>query len=201
MAEAARQAAGLGDAFLLYIPAARSPLKASGPNASDRDRVEMLGLALGKLPNSGIWTDEIERSGTSGTPSFTVDTLRRLRSLIAPEIRLRLLIGADQALDFHRWREPKEILLLAPAIVMLRGGMTDRIGFAASLGKTGQWAAHDLLQWSEAIVDIPRMNVSATRVRELLARDRTEAEERELKSMLDPEVLDFVLRHGLYQPT
>src|SRR5262245_39793105 len=55
-------------AFLLYVPAARSPLKESGPQASDADRVEMLRLVLTELgtPNrTAIWTDELDRARVS----------------------------------------------------------------------------------------------------------------------------------------
>lgn len=197
MPDAARRAAGMNDALLLYVPAARSPLKQSRPGASDADRVAMLQIALRGLPDSAIWTDEIDRSTETGEPSFTVETLRRLRSVLPPDIALRLLIGADQAAEFHRWREPDEILSVAPVIVMLRGG--DRPGLLSTLARTGRWTAQDLERWDRAVAEIPLMDVSATRIRDLLARAPNPHDERKLKAMLDPDVLAFISRNGLYR--
>src|SRR3954463_12353114 len=45
------------DAWLLYVPAARNPLKAWGPEAPEHDRLEMLRLLLAAEPDarSSIW--------------------------------------------------------------------------------------------------------------------------------------------------
>ncbi|HZW06641.1 MAG TPA: adenylyltransferase/cytidyltransferase family protein, partial [Phycisphaerales bacterium] len=65
--------------WVLYVPAARSPHKGSGPSATDAQRVEMLSLAVSHLPRFAVWSDELDRS-IPGHPSYTVETLRRLRS-------------------------------------------------------------------------------------------------------------------------
>jgi nicotinate-nucleotide adenylyltransferase len=45
-------------AWLVYVPAAKSPHKLDGPVASDEERVEMLRLATARVARCAIWTDE-----------------------------------------------------------------------------------------------------------------------------------------------
>ena len=48
---------------------------------------------------------ELERGG----PTYTVDTLRDLRTAMGPEIPLVLIMGADQFARFDTWREWESI--------------------------------------------------------------------------------------------
>src|ERR1051325_10166192 len=63
------------DAWVLFVPAARNPLKSPGPDASDLDRLNMLRLAIadrfGAEAASRIvtWHDEINRVLESPGPS------------------------------------------------------------------------------------------------------------------------------------
>jgi nicotinate-nucleotide adenylyltransferase len=116
-----------GDAWVLYVPAARSPHKSRGPFASDEHRLEMLKLALDTPGPRSIWTDEIDRArwerehGRAGGPSYMIDTLRRLKRVLPREnITLRLLIGSDQVAEFHRWKEPRKVIALAEPLVLVR---------------------------------------------------------------------------------
>lgn len=178
-----RALAGLRDAWLVYVPAARSPHKASRPHFSDERRVELLGLALEGVERAAIWTDELDRAG--GQATYTVDTLRRLRGG-RPDTTLRLLIGADQALALHRWREPGEIVRLAPPLIMLRGGVeSSRESLIAGLRSLGAWSAAELETLESGVVPVTPVTASATAIREALARG---ALEEATRSMLPPGV-------------
>ena len=106
---AARAAALLECDNILFIPAAINPLKVNHPPASNEHRLAMLRLAIAEIPNAKTSTIELDRPG----PSYTVDTLRSLKASRHQGIEASrenanaffLLIGADQALDFHRWKE------------------------------------------------------------------------------------------------
>lgn len=118
---------GRDDAWIVFVPAARSPHKTTAARASDEDRVAMLRRAAEGIARAVVWTDEIDRARWSASrgveaPSYTVDTVDRAREVLpaAPRIELRLLIGADQAAAFHRWRSPRRIIALAPPVVMSR---------------------------------------------------------------------------------
>lgn len=192
----ARAAAGLDRAFLLYVPASRNPLKASGPVAGDEERLAMTHLALQDVPNAGVWSDEIDRSPNQA--AYTIDTVRRLRGALPGTTKLRLLIGADQALLFQKWREAAELLTLSPPIVMLRGN--DRASLLSSIEETKAWSIEQLKAWKEGTVSTAQMNISSTRIRALLVRKRDSGEDRELLSSLQPDVLAYIFKHALYRP-
>jgi len=193
---AARAAAHLDDACLLYVPAARSPFKADAPRASDADRIAMLSLAIRSVPQSAIWTDEIDRARTSNAPSYTIHTLHRLRAAVAPPTDLRLLIGADQAASFHKWSDPRAILALARPLVMLRGG--DSTTVLGSLEASGFWTPDELAMWSRSVVPTPLSSISSTHLRDLLATSDP-ASEQQLAESLDPAVLEHIRSRGLYR--
>ncbi|HEX8875266.1 MAG TPA: nicotinate-nicotinamide nucleotide adenylyltransferase [Phycisphaerales bacterium] len=177
----ARVLSGLGDAWLVYVPAARSPHKDTGPVFADAGRVELLTRAIEGVNRAAIWTDELDRA--RGGATYTIDTLRRLRRL-RPGATLRLLIGADQALALHRWREPREIVATAAPIIMLRGGVeASRANLVAALESTGAWSTAELAALATSVVSVTPVTASATAIRAALAR-----------GVLDPETLEMLPR-------
>jgi nicotinate-nucleotide adenylyltransferase len=185
-------------AWLLFVPAARSPHKAAGPVASDADRVHMLSLATSAIPRSAVWTDEIDRARTATAPSFTVDTLFRARAWLDHHglsgCGVRLLIGADQAVAFHTWRDPRDILRLATPAVMVRGDLSSAASLVRKIEDTGYWKPKELDMWRNAIVPVGLIDVSATQVRTALAR----GDEGTLSKLLHPDVANFIRQRGLY---
>jgi nicotinate-nucleotide adenylyltransferase len=180
------------DAILLYIPAAQSPLKSS-PAAADSHRLAMLRLATKSLPRAAIWTDELDRAAASPSPipSYWIDTLRRAAQA-APHAQLHFLIGADQAADFHRWREYRDIVALATPLVVLRPPIDSSEKLRARLIESAAWTPVEIEQWLARIVPTPLLEDSATAIREKLAQGICEIPE------LDPAVHDYIRRHRLY---
>ncbi len=185
----------------LFVPAARSPHKATGPRASNEHRVRMLEIALAGWPEAGVWTDELSRPA----PSYTVDTLERLRSL-APNAALRLLLGQDQALAFHRWREPRRIMDLAPPIVLPRrqyagfsaGTAQSPRAFADALRVSGFWSEQEVDRWCAAMIDVGLLEVSSTHVRSLLAVGTITADA-QVGPYLPLGVLEYIRERALYE--
>ena len=183
-------------AAVLFVPAAASPFKNGLAQTPPRDRARMLALAVDRLTRSGtprlaVWTDEIDR----GQPSFTVDTLRRAR-LVAPDAILRLVIGADQAAAFHRWREWSEILRLAEPLVLLRppiGGLDE---LAAALRASGAWSETEIEAWRARSVSTRLVNVSSTQIRDTI---RTQGVDAVPADWLDDDVRAFIRDRGLYR--
>lgn len=187
LAEIARNC--LPPAKLYFVPAARSPHKDTGPDAGNADRVRMLELAIAEVPEAGVWTDEIDRA-ESGEPSYWVRTLERARGLIGADRELRFLIGADQAVSFHRWKEPERILTLAVPVVINRGEVQTRGDLDDALEGT---PFRETL--TEAWCDVPKLDISATDVREALAHPETQ----DLRGLLDPRVAAYITERGLYE--
>ncbi len=170
---------------IIYIPAALNPLKDDRPTPAAH-RLEMLRRAIAAVPGAEIDTCELDREG----PSYTVDTLEMLRERFGPGATLYLLMGSDQALEFTRWHRWRRILELATPAVMVRPphtGATYRKELAARYGPD---EARTWLRWT---LDLPRMDIHATRLREALASGDG------VDELLDPGVLRYVREHRLYE--
>lgn len=194
----------VGADWLLYVPAALSPLKKDNPLASDADRVEMLRLALldrGET-SAAVATLELERAKESDAvdalnprrPSYTLDTLRFMRRELGERVTLRLLIGADQAAQFHKWREPREIIRIAEPLVMLRTPMETVERLMEELRP--HWTAEELEAWRRRVVEVPVIDAEATKIRAALLKDGPHSPA--LDDVLPPAVLREIRGRGIY---
>ena len=103
---------------VVLVPAARPPHKPSRVLAAARDRVAMLELLIADDPDLSLWTGELDRAG----PSYTYDTVLRLREAAHPEARLHLLMGGDNLAGLAGWHEAEALLALVQPIVVVRRG-------------------------------------------------------------------------------
>ena len=115
LAEQCREQAQLDEVWL--IPSATAPNKQDGAQATDRQRVEMLRLAVGGHPHFKVSEMEIQRGGVS----YTVDTLAEIQTQ-HPDSELFLVIGADSLHQLSGWHEPQKILELAQILAVERPG-------------------------------------------------------------------------------
>lgn len=191
--------------WLLYIPAAHNPHKPHGPHASDAHRLAMLRLALDLPGPRSIWTDEIDRAhwhAQRGTPSpsFTIDTIKRLRSVLPGSITLRLLIGSDQVTTFHQWKEPRQIISLAEPVVMPREPNVLVSSIYSSLD-ADFWTREEKAQWCQRIAPSFPMPSASTDLRKAIpgAPSKASAWERRasLRDVVTP-VAQYIIDHNLY---
>lgn len=175
----------LDAARILYVPAALNPLKRDAPPTDAVHRLAMVRLAVRSIRNAEVATLELERSG----PSYTVDTLEELARNAPPNEAFRLLIGADQALDFHRWRDWRRIITLAEPVVMLRPPW-DRATFRAALNE--RYDKQEVERWLNRVVEVPAIDASATEIRRRLAAGAP------VDAALPAEVEAYIREHGLY---
>jgi nicotinate-nucleotide adenylyltransferase len=173
---------------ILYVPAAMNPLKRESPTSREH-RMAMLLLATASIPNARISTLELDRAG----PSYTVTTLEELIRT-APGAEFLLLIGADQALDFHRWKDWQRILRLARPVVMLRPPWTLPQFQAELLKRFTPTEAARWMSWT-LVRGVPEMDIRATEIRGDLHAGNYAA----LSEKLDTAVLDYIRFNGLYQ--
>lgn len=176
----------LGCARVIYIPTSINPLKLATPPTPAEHRLAMLRLAVGDIAAAEINTLELDRT----EPSYTVDTLGELRQHLGSPNTLRLLIGSDQALDFKRWKDWRRVLELAAPAVMLRPPY-DRALFLAQLRES--FDADEIERWDQWIVDLPRMDINATDIRQRLANGE------DLDELLPPAVAAYIDTHELYR--
>jgi nicotinate-nucleotide adenylyltransferase len=105
------------DAEVHLIPAADPPHK--GPTHADAEqRAAMLELAVDGMHRLQVDRRELRRDG----PSYTIDTLRELRTELGPDMAIAWLIGSDSLLELHTWRHWRALFDVAHIIAVQRPG-------------------------------------------------------------------------------
>lgn len=184
----------LGFDWLMYMPVQRSPFKEQAPSATDDQRLEMLHVGLDSADRTSVST--IELHAAPGAPSYTIDSLRKIRSALGPKVRHGLLIGEDQMHQFHKWKDARKIIQLAKPVVMLRDDdQAKRTELLESM--VGPWSAREIELWGSRIVELPEIEASATLVRQLLSKGRYD--DPQLRRMVPDAVLAIIDRDRLYR--
>ena len=178
-------AARLGCGRIIYIPAAANPLKTDLDVTPARHRLAMLKLAVADVPGAQISTIELDRPG----PSYMIDTLRLLRPKADDDTRFVLLIGSDQAMSFHDWKDWARIIELATPAVMVRPPL-DEAAFRRQLAE--RYDPDEVQRWLGYAVAVPQLDVGATTVRHRIASGD------DVRGLVQPTVLAYIHEHGLY---
>jgi nicotinate-nucleotide adenylyltransferase len=178
-----------------FIPAAVPPLK-SQPSASAADRCAMVQLAIANNPDFQLDDRELKRTG----PSYTLDTLRSLRSELSEQDSLVLFIGSDAFKQLNRWHQWQEIIQLCHIALVARPDSEVSTGLNPELVTFLQdhytENAMDLQSESAGLITmqaITPLAISSSAIREQLKN-------RQSARYLTPDcVLDYIAQHGLYQ--
>ena len=157
---------------VLLVPAAVPPHKRDERITPGEVRLAMLRAAVEGDDRFEVGAMELDREG----PSYTVDTLRGLRSE-RPNARLFLAMGADQMAEFGSWKAPDEIAELATLVTFGRGGRSPDAG-----------------RWPVTKVDVPAIDISSTMVRERVAAGRP------IRYWVPAAVEAIIERERLYRP-
>jgi nicotinate-nucleotide adenylyltransferase len=183
VAERARESLGL--AGVVFIPAARNPLKTTGPAGSAADRVAMVELAVAGNERFRVSRMELERDG----PSYTVDTLEALHAdgryagdgLPDP----LLILSVEAVRRLPEWHRVDRILELARIVVVPRRGYPpfDLGALGTALpGRTSRFVA----------LDGPDLGHSSTEIRARVAEGRS------VRYLVPDAVEAWIARHGVY---
>lgn len=194
-------AAGVRDLFaldrLLLLPAWVPPHKQGEPITPFPHRFAMSALASLGIDRVAASPEEGMRPG----PSFTVDTLARLRETLDPADPLLFVLGSDSLADLPTWRDPQTILSLANLVVAPRGG-NDPAAIAAAL--PGDLAARLVrlgkgeqprplppagrIYWAA----LPQVAVSGTEIR------RRVREGHPIEGLVPASVAEYISKYELY---
>lgn len=163
---------------VFFVPAGDPYFKSGVSGASDR--YNMTVLALGGNPRFEASRMEIDRSG----PSYTVDTLEEFKKEY-PGAAVYLIIGADVLPQISKWREPKRIFGLCEIIAVNRPGYERDFVFPGA----GLSGVSPRIHY----IDIPSLDISATRIREQIKKGQT------VKYLLPEPVENYILKAELYK--
>ena len=135
-------------------------------------RLEMVRALVKGVEGLGVDDREIRRGG----PTYTVDTLREIRSE-TPAAEIYLIVGADTAARISTWREADEVMSLSTLVIVNRGDEHPTEPRGASKVR---------------IVQMDPVNVSSTAVRAEIAVGHDVAD------MVTAPVMDVISAHHLY---
>ena len=178
-------------AEIRFIPAANPPHRRS-PVATPEQRLRMAELAVAGIPGFTVDDREFRRGGLS----YTVLTLESLRSEFG-ERSLCLLMGLDAFDGIETWHQWQRLPELAHFIVMTRPGWELPAG-----EKLPPWARDRVVRETAKLAQtssgkiyfqaVTPQDISATRIREALARGET------VKAWLPPVVLEYIRVNHVY---
>ena len=155
---------------VLFVPANRPPHKASGTRAPYEDRYRMVELACAGEP-----AFEPSRLEQGTTRSYSIDTIEKVRSTLAPHDELDFLIGADAFAELETWHRWADVVRLAHFIVVSRPG--------------GQYAIPPGARVHR--IDDLELPASSSEIRRLLAAGQFDVD-------VPAAVLDYIRAHSLY---
>ena len=164
------------------------------PIAEPAHRLAMLQLAVAE--HSALVADdrEIQRSGVS----YTIDTLRSLREQRNSQ-PLCTIMGLDAFQTLDSWRDWRLILEYSHIIVVNRPGSPvsfESEEIAHLFEKNSVTDPSDLQQQPAGTIlkiDIPMLDISATRIRQLVS------EKRDTHFLLPDSVINYIEQHDLYK--
>jgi nicotinate-nucleotide adenylyltransferase len=184
----------LGLERVRWVPAGR-PWHRAQPKAPAKRRLEMVRLAIRR--NTLFELDDAEIRQAS--PSYTVETLARLRRILGTDRPLVLLLGTDAFRGLTSWERWRDLFELAHIFVAQRpghsltpGGMPvalasewrRRVGTPGTLRER---PAGRIVTYGTTALDI-----SASAIRAHFAQERSP------RYLLPLVVLDYIRAHGLY---
>jgi nicotinate-nucleotide adenylyltransferase len=166
------------DAFQLdalhWIPAGQ-PWQKTRTITDAAHREAMVRAAIDGEPRFVLDRIETQRAG----PSFTLDTVRSLRSQHA-QAELFLIIGADQYAGLHTWRDWQDLLGLVTLAVANRPGPMPPVNA-------------EVLRTPHRVVPLPMLDISATDIRERVAHGLP------IDALVPASVARYIQTHSLYK--
>lgn len=167
---------------VLFIPAGQPWLKAGLALSPTEDRLRMVELAISSNPHFQVARNEVDRPGAT----YTVDTLRELAQEWGEDAELHFILGLDTLEQFHRWKEPEQLLELGHLAVVTRPGYHQE-HLTRLLARYPQAADRVTL------LETPTIDISATEIR------RRAAEGISFRYQVPDPVAQYILGHRLYR--
>jgi nicotinate-nucleotide adenylyltransferase len=161
----------LGLDYVWWLVSPQNPLKPARGMASLEDRIGSARRLTRHMPRIRV-TDIETKLGTR----YTVDTVARLERRF-PELHFVWLMGSDNLMTFHLWRNWQQLAQLIPIAVVMRPGTTlaslaSKAAHRLAIFKTaGERSFAVSVPPALAVLDARRSRASATAIRaQVLAR-------------------------------
>ena len=164
---------------IIFIPYANPPHKSHDELIAALHRLDMLKLAISGNPYFEISDIEIENARFS--KSYTVDTLINLRNIYgSDQIKFYLIIGLDNLIELHTWKEPGKLFILSEVVVINRPGFVIK----SIKNEYGRQATY---------IPAPNIDISATVIRQKIK------EKKSIKYLVPELVEKYIITNNLYR--
>lgn len=175
------------------VPCAQPPHR-DEPGANAQQRLEMLQLALGDEPALLLDSREYQRQG----PSYTVDTLRSLRTELGEEQPLCLIMGSDAFASLPTWHEWQQLFELAHIVLAHRPGWKEQMSELGGLDISKRFTDRpEALQQRSAGLILPwavtQLEISATNIRRSVRQGKSP------RYLLPEAVREYIKKNRLYR--
>lgn len=177
-AEQAREAFGL-DA-VIFVPTGIPAFKRDKKVTPGRVRLEMCRMAVASNPHFDVSDIEVARDGVT----YTVDTLKLLRSYYPENVEFYFITGADAVCSILKWRASEAIAQLAHIIAVTRPGYALSDEQRRVIEEHGNFQI-DYLETTE-------LSISSTDLRERVREGKS------IRYLTMQCVFDFIEEQGLY---
>ncbi|HEX5473666.1 MAG TPA: nicotinate-nucleotide adenylyltransferase [Vicinamibacterales bacterium] len=184
---------GLALDVVRVLPSHVPPHRPEQPLASAYHRFAMAALAVNGVDGLLASDDELRAPG----PSFTADTLERLRAHGVQTSQIFFITGADAFAEIATWRRYPDVLDLAHFVVVARPGhpvdaLATLVPALATRMRPARPGAGASSSASIFLLDAPTPDVSSTEIRERLRAGRS------ITGLVPPAVERHIFQHGLY---
>ena len=159
---------------VIFVPAGQPWQKAHSDVSPAEDRYLMTVIATAANPRFAVSRIDIDRPG----PTYTIDTLRKLRAHHRPAVDLFFITGADALETILSWSHVKELFTLAHFIGCTRPGHTlSDPGFPAG---------------GVSLLEIPALAISSTDCRTRVRRGEP------IWYLVPDGIVQYISKRGLY---
>ncbi|MBR2764392.1 MAG: nicotinate-nucleotide adenylyltransferase [Blautia sp.] len=167
---------------VLFMPAGHPPHKQHREGrASDRQRVEMVRLAIADNPHFELSLREMNEDGFT----YTYRTLEGMKAE-DPEAEYYFILGADSLLAFDSWMKPERIAAACTVVAAVRNNTsTDML--EKELDRLRRKYNSSFIR-----LDTENIDVSSHMLREWAGEGRS------LKYYLPDSVIDYIRKEGIY---
>ena len=160
---------------VVFVPTGQPWQKTERDVTTAEDRYLMAVIATASNPRFSVSRVDVDRAG----PTYTIDTLRDLRSELADEAELYFITGADAMNQILSWRDMTELFDLAHFVGVTRPGH--------ALSNPG------LPEGRVSLVEVPALAISSTEVRQRIESRRP------VWYLVPDGVVQYIAKRDLYR--
>lgn len=160
---------------VIFVPTGRPIFKLDKNVTNAEDRYLMTVIATSSNPRFTVSRVDIDRPGVT----YTIDTLRDLRTEYGPEAELFFITGADAVAEILKWKDANEMWDIARFVAVTRPGYPVDVSY--------------LPDNRVDVLEIPALAISSTDVRRRASRGEP------VWYLVPDGVVQYIAKHGLYE--